>query len=70
MARYEERIAALMAWFVLGMVPYAFTLLLFQPVPPEMRDIVMVLVGVIAANASQVAKEIGKRDQTKGDAAL
>ena len=66
MARYDERIAALMQWFVLLMVPYSFTLLLFFPVPQEMRDVVMALVGVIVANASQVAKEVARPPEKKG----
>jgi uncharacterized membrane protein len=56
MTRFEEKVSAYLAGFVVAMVPYAFTMLLFKDVPSATRDIVMVLVGVIAANATQAVQ--------------
>lgn len=53
---FEQRVSAVLAGFVVAMVPYAFTLLLFKEVPTSVRDIIMVLVGVIAANATQAVQ--------------
>jgi hypothetical protein len=50
--RFDERVNALLAGFAVAIVPYAFTLLMFKDVPDTTRDIVMILVGVMAANAS------------------
>jgi hypothetical protein len=54
--RFEEKVSAGLASFVVALVPYAFTMLLITDVPPNTRDIVMVLVGVIAANATQAVQ--------------
>jgi uncharacterized membrane protein len=54
--RFDERVNAILAGFVVAMVPYAFTVLMFKEVPSTTRDIVMVLVGVIAANATQAVQ--------------
>jgi uncharacterized membrane protein len=54
--RFEEKVSASLAGFVVALVPYAFTMLLITEVPPTTRDIVMVLVGVIAANATQAVQ--------------
>lgn len=54
--RFDEKVSALLAVAVISMVPYAFTLLLFKDVPSTVRDIIMVLVGVIAANATQAVQ--------------
>lgn len=56
MTRFEEKVSAGLAGFVVALVPYAFTMLLLIDVPPTTRDIVMVLVGVIAANATQAVQ--------------
>lgn len=56
MTRFEEKVSASLAGFVVALVPYAFTMLLLVDVPPTTRDIVMVLVGVIAANATQAVQ--------------
>jgi len=53
---FEQKVTALLAGFVVALVPYAFTMLLFKDVPANTRDIVMVLVGVIAANATQAVQ--------------
>jgi uncharacterized membrane protein len=53
---FEQKVTAVLAGFVVAMVPYAFTMLLFKEVPPSVRDIIMVLVGVIAANATQAVQ--------------
>lgn len=54
--KYDEKVSALLAFSVISMVPYAFTMLLFKEVPQTVRDIIMVLVGVIAANATQAVQ--------------
>jgi uncharacterized membrane protein len=54
--RFEEKVSASLAGFVVALVPYAFTMLLVTDVPATTRDIVMVLVGVIAANATQAVQ--------------
>lgn len=53
---YDERVTARLATLVILMVPFAFTMLLFKDVPQTVRDIIMVLVGVIAANATQAVQ--------------
>ena len=55
-SRYEERVAARLAFFVVALVPFAFTMLILVTIDPTVRDIVMVLVGVIAANATQAVQ--------------
>lgn len=55
-SRFEEKVTAVLAGFVVALVPYAFTMLLMTDVPPNTRDIIMVLVGVIAANATQAVQ--------------
>lgn len=55
-AKFDEKVTAALAMFVIAMVPYAFTLLLYSDIPQTVRDIVMVLVGVIAANATQAVQ--------------
>lgn len=55
-AKFDEKVAAGLALTVILMVPYAFTMLLFKDVPQTVRDIIMVLVGVIAANATQAVQ--------------
>lgn len=55
-AKFEEQVSAVLAFAVISMVPYAFTMLLFKDVPSTVRDIIMVLVGVIAANATQAVQ--------------
>jgi hypothetical protein len=54
--RFEERASAALAFIVVVAVPYAFTMLLFKDIAATVRDIVMVLVGVIAANATQAVQ--------------
>jgi hypothetical protein len=54
--RFEERASAYLAFVVVLAVPFAFTMLLFKEVDQTVRDIVMVLVGVIAANATQAVQ--------------
>jgi uncharacterized membrane protein len=56
MTKFDEKVSAVLAGFVVAMVPYAFTMLLFKEVPSTVRDIIMVLVGVIAANATQAVQ--------------
>lgn len=55
-ARFEERVSAGMAMFVIAMVPYAFTLLLIRPVEGPNRDIIMALVGAMVVNATQAVQ--------------
>lgn len=55
-ALFESKVGAFLAAFVVAMVPYAFTMLLFTDVPTSVRDIIMVLVGVISANATQAVQ--------------
>jgi len=55
-SQFEEKVSAGLAAFVVVLVPYAFTMLLVTDVPTTTRDIVMVLVGVIAANATQAVQ--------------
>lgn len=54
--KFDEKVSAGLAFGVISMVPYAFTMLLFKDVPNTVRDIIMVLVGVIAANATQAVQ--------------
>lgn len=54
--KFDEKVSAILAFAVISMVPYAFTMLLFKDVPQTVRDIIMVLVGVIAANATQAVQ--------------
>lgn len=55
-SRFDEKVNAFLAGFVVAVVPYAFTVLLFKDVPATARDIVMMLVGVMAANATQAVQ--------------
>jgi hypothetical protein len=54
--RYEEKVSARLAGFVVALVPFAFTMLIFVKIDASVRDIIMVLVGVIAANATQAVQ--------------
>lgn len=54
--RYEEKVSAYLSFFVIFMVAYAFTLLMFVDIPQPSRDIIMVLIGVIATNATQAVQ--------------
>lgn len=53
---FENKVSAILALGVVSMIPVALVLLLFKDVPPTTRDIVMVLVGAIVANATQAVQ--------------
>lgn len=54
--RFQEKVSASLAFFVVALVAYAFTLLMFKDIPQPSRDIIMVLIGVIATNATQAVQ--------------
>lgn len=55
-ARFEEKVSALLAAFVVAMVPFAFVMLLFFEPPVSARDIIMALAGAMIAAATQAVQ--------------